>query len=159
MSEDHERFMAECLAAARAGEAMGNSPVGSVIVRNGEVLAIGHNTVNSETNPLNHAETVVIQAACREVGSTDLAGATLYSSMEPCPMCCWAAHVAGINRIVLGGRHARVGSTHVGDYSIERLMELTNREMELVTGILEEECENLRREWNEKAVRSPAVSS
>lgn len=154
MFEEHKAFMAMCLDEARAGQRAGNNPVGSVIVRGGEILGMGHNTVVSGTNPLYHAEVVAIQNACRMIGSADLSGATLYSSLEPCPMCCWAAHVAGIRRIVLGGRHASIGSTHVGDYSVEKLMALTRQQWELVTGVLQQECEELRRAWNERIASS-----
>lgn len=154
MSEDHERFMAMCLDEAHIGHARGNSPVGCVIVKEGEVLGKGHNTVVSENNPLNHAEVVAIQNACRKVGGADLSGATLYSCLEPCPMCCWASHVAGIRRIVLGGRHAGIGSVHVGDYSVEKLMALTKQRWALVTGVMQQECEDLRRAWNEKMAQA-----
>lgn len=148
MTDEHEKYMDMCLEEARKGMAEGNNPVGSVIVRDGRVIGVGRNTVKTETNPVNHAETVAIREACRNVGSVDLSGATLYTSMEPCPMCCWATHIAGIERIVLGGRHASVGATHVGDYSVERLMALTGQSWDLVTGVRQAECEDMRRDWN-----------
>jgi tRNA(Arg) A34 adenosine deaminase TadA len=60
--------------------------------------------------------------------------------MEPCPMCCWAIVVAGIERVVLGARHVDAGNTTVGDYTVERLIAMTRRELALTTGIAVDEC-------------------
>jgi tRNA(Arg) A34 adenosine deaminase TadA len=148
--DDHGAMMGLCLEQARMGEAEGNIPVGSVIARDGKVIGVGRNRVRTDGIPLKHAEIVAIEVACQATGSIDLSGATLYTSLEPCPMCCWAVRVAGIRRIVLGGRHASAGSTHVGDYSVEKLMALTRQDMELVTGVRQDECENLIRTWRQR---------
>ena len=142
---EHEQFMHMALEAGRVGAAQGNRPIGSVIVRDGTVVGTGYNTVISEGDPTNHAETVAIRAACRGLGAVELPGATLYTTMEPCPMCLWAICLSRIDRLVLGARHAAFRPHDYGDYSVERLLELTGRELDLVTGVLTEACEAMRR--------------
>jgi len=75
-------------------------PFGAVIVRDGQVLAEGWNEVTSTNDPTAHAEVVAIRRACAAVGDFSLAGATLYTSCEPCPMCLASAYWARISRIV-----------------------------------------------------------
>src|SRR6476620_115429 len=75
-------------------------PFGAVIVRGGKVLAEGWNEVTSTNDPTAHAEVTAIRKACQAVGDFSLAGATLYTSCEPCPMCLASASWARISRIV-----------------------------------------------------------
>lgn len=149
-AQDHEHFMRLAIEEGRKGEAAGNRPIGSVIVRDGAVIGVGRNTVESECDPTSHAETVAIRDACRKLGVTDLGGATLYTTMEPCPMCQWAITIAGISELVLGARHADFAPHDYGDYTVERLLELTGRQMTVVTGVLQDECIAIRREWMAK---------
>jgi tRNA(Arg) A34 adenosine deaminase TadA len=135
------------LVESRQAKAEGNMPVGSVIVRDGRVIGSGHNTVASERDSTNHAEVAAIRDACRKLGTADISGATLYTAMEPCPMCLWAIHLAGIGRLVLGGRHATVNRTDLGRYSVEALMAMTGQQIELVTEVRRQECEDLWRQW------------
>jgi tRNA(Arg) A34 adenosine deaminase TadA len=155
MTLDHEHFMGVALALARESAAQGNRPTGSVIVdAKGKVLAQGANRVNTDHDPTAHAEMVVIREACGELKTVDLSGCTLYTSMEPCPMCCWAILEANISRVVLGGRHAGIGRKDIGGYSVETLLKLTGRSYDLVTGIRTRECEEFRLAWiAERAAR------
>ena len=151
--DDHDRFMGLALEEGRKGALLGNAPVGSVIVRGNEVIGAGQNEARSGPDATAHAEVQAIRDACRRQNTCDLAGATLYTSMEPCPMCCWAIVEAGIGRLVLGARHEgmrayrdirRVG---YGGYVVETLLDLTDRTLEVVTGVRTQECERLRAEW------------
>jgi tRNA(Arg) A34 adenosine deaminase TadA len=74
-------------------------PFGAVIVKDGEVLAVSGNSVIRDNDPSAHAEVNAIRMACQKVGSPHLAGATLYTSCEPCPMCYATAYWARIGRI------------------------------------------------------------
>jgi len=86
--------------------ANGGGPFGAVIVRDGELVAEGQNRVTATLDPTAHAEVVAIRAACQAVGDFSLAGATLYSSCEPCPLCLSAALWARIDRVVFAAdRH------------------------------------------------------
>jgi tRNA(adenine34) deaminase len=146
-------WMAEALEMARAAVPSGNTPVASVIVRNGVKIGVGGNQVTSQRNPILHAEIVAIEDACRRVGTAELAGATLYTTMEPCPMCAWAIHCAGIPRVVLGARNTDLGRPDVGSYSFEKLMAMGGGSIALVTGVLNAECVTLRRDWTRQTGR------
>lgn len=139
-TQEHTSFMSRALDEARAAVAEGNLAVGSVIVRGGQVIGRGHNLVRTSGDPTAHAETVAIRDACRALGTPELSGSTCYTTMEPCPMCCWAIVVAGIERVVLGARHVDAGNTTVGDYTVERLISMTCRELALTSGIAVDEC-------------------
>lgn len=139
-TQEHTRFMDLALDEARAAVAEGNLAVGSVIVRGGQVLGRGHNLVRTSGDPTAHAETVAIRDACRRLGTAELPGSTCYTTMEPCPMCCWAIVIAGIERVVLGARHGDAGNTMVGDYTVEHLISMTRRELALTTGIAVDQC-------------------
>jgi tRNA(adenine34) deaminase len=155
MALDHEHYMNIALELSRQSAAQGNRPVGSVIVdAGGAIVAQGGNRVNTEVDPTAHGEIVVMREACRKLGKVDLSGYTLYTSMEPCPMCCWAILEANVSRVVLGGRHAGIGRKDIGGYSIETLFKLTGRSFELVTGVKSRECEEFRLAWiAERAAR------
>ena len=144
---DHDHFMGLAIEESRLALEAGNAPVGSVIVRDGEVIGRGRNRVNSDANPTIHGETDAIRDACENLGTPDLSGSTLYTAMEPCPMCCWAIVEAGIERLVLGARHADMKRTDYGDYSVEKLLTMANRKLHIVTGVRSAECEALRRSW------------
>ncbi|HWR85193.1 MAG TPA: nucleoside deaminase [Rhodoglobus sp.] len=92
------------LASANVGE--GGGPFGALVVRDGRVLAEGQNRVTRDNDPTAHAEVVAIRAACAGIGDFSLAGATLYTSCEPCPLCLSAALWARVDRVVFAAdRH------------------------------------------------------
>jgi tRNA(adenine34) deaminase len=142
------------LALRQAEEAFGRGdwPVGSVIVRDGVVLASGQNRQNTEGDVTIHGELDAIRAAFRAHGPAQVAGATLYTTMEPCPMCAWALRLAGIRRLVLGTRHATLRRTDMGRYSVESFCQLVGYDLELTTGVREEACTALRRRWGKDQV-------
>ena len=158
MTLDHEHFMGIALDLARKAAAEGNRPVGSLIVdAAGEIVAQGGNRVYTDFDPTAHGELLVIREAGRILKTVDLTGCTLYSSLEPCPMCCWAIIQSNVSRLVLGGRHAALHNKDIGRYTVEALLELTGRSIELVTGIKSAESEDMRRAWNaERAKRGIA---
>ena len=142
------------LALRHAEEAFGRGdwPVGSVIVRDGVVLASGQNRQNTEGDVTIHGELDAIRAASRAHGPAQVAGATLYTTMEPCPMCAWALRLAGIRRLVLGTRHATLRRTDMGTYNVESFCRLVGYDLELTTGVREAECTALRRRWGKDQV-------
>lgn len=85
---------------ARESAEAGGGPFGALVVRNGVVLGEGVNTTVRDSDPTAHAEVEAIRAACGRLGATDLTGATVVSSCEPCPMCQATAAVVGISRLV-----------------------------------------------------------
>ncbi|MDH5534700.1 MAG: nucleoside deaminase [Betaproteobacteria bacterium] len=147
MSEDHDYYMKRALERAREAWQRGNRPVASIIVRDGEVIGEGQNSMFTDFDPSSHAEVAAIRQACGRLRTVDLPGATLYSTLEPCPMCLWCMQEAKIGRLVLGARHASVKRADLGRYTVESFLEFTARNLEIVTGVLAEECETIRIEW------------
>lgn len=93
-------FLARAIELATENVANEGGPFGALIVRDGRVLAEGQNRVTATLDPTAHAEVVAIRAACQVAKDFSLAGATLYTSCEPCPLCLSAALWARIDRIV-----------------------------------------------------------
>jgi len=147
MADEHHRYMQLALDRARAAGEKGNRPVASVIVRDGRVLGAGENTAFTDFDPSAHAEVAAIRKACAALRTLDLSGSTLYSTLEPCPMCFWAMQEARIGQLVLGGRYAGIGRTDMGRYTVESFLDFTGRSLEIVTGVLQRECEEARLEW------------
>lgn len=143
----HEQYMDIVLSHCERAFARGDLPVASIIVRDDRIIGEGQNRAATGGDPTAHAEVEAIRDACRKLGSNDLSAATLYSAMEPCPMCCWAIKEAKIARVVLGARHAGMRRIDYGAYSIEKLLAMTHASLELVTGVRVPECEAVRRRW------------
>lgn len=148
MNEDHERFMRAALEEAKRARELGNIAAGAVIARGDTILARGCNEVNSSLDTTAHAEVMALRSLTtghRQVNggmqadSGPFAGAVLYATLEPCPMCCWATCITGLSAIVLGARHADLDISF-GQYTVEGLITLSKRHIRVVTGILTEEC-------------------
>ena len=101
-----EEMMREAIAEGKKAAALGEAPIGAVIVQNGVVLSRGHNLRETGRNALAHAEIVAIDAACRRLGGWRLPGCTLYVTLEPCPMCAGAIINSRIERVVFGASDA-----------------------------------------------------
>ncbi|MBX3098912.1 MAG: nucleoside deaminase [Salinibacterium sp.] len=99
MTSDAE-WLERTIRLATENVADGGGPFGAVIVRDDELIAEGQNRVTASLDPTAHAEVVAIRAACQVVGDFSLAGATLYTSCEPCPLCLSAALWARVDRVV-----------------------------------------------------------
>ncbi|MET1038621.1 MAG: nucleoside deaminase [Aeromicrobium sp.] len=93
-------WLAQAIDLAVANVAAGGGPFGAVIVRDGTLVSTGQNRVTRDLDPTAHAEVEAIRAACRVAGDFSLAGMTLYTSCEPCPMCVSASLWARLDRVV-----------------------------------------------------------
>ncbi len=98
----HEQYMRRAIAKARQGIARGQTPFGACVVKDGNLVSCGYNTVWKDTDITAHAEVVAIRKACAALGTIDLSGCTIYTTCEPCPMCFSACHWARISAIVYG---------------------------------------------------------
>ena len=150
----HEEAMDLALAAGEQAMARGDWPTGSVIVLGGKTVASGQNRQNTLNDITVHAETDALRAAFSSLGTTHLAGATLYTTMEPCPMCAEAMRMAKVSRLVLGLRHADLRRTDLGAYSIEAYCRMLDWPLDIVTGVRHAECFALRKRWGKDAVRT-----
>lgn len=148
MEKNYNYFIGLALDEAKISLASGNLPVGSVIVKNGEIIGKGRNVVISQMDPTAHAEMTAIRDACGKLKTADLTDCVCYTTVEPCPMCTWALLESGIRTVVLGARFSDLNKKRTGNYSIEKLLDMTGREMQIIMGIRVDECKTLRDSWN-----------
>ena len=155
---DEDTFwMAQALAQAELAYARGDWPTGAVVVRQGvhqgagrgDLLGSGQNRQVSTGDVLLHAEPDAIRQAVAAHGPAACQGATLYCTMEPCPMCAGALKLAGITRLVLALRHARLQRTDLGDFTVERFCALAGHAMTVHDGVLEAPYLALRLRWGQ----------
>lgn len=102
--------MSAALELAEQSAAEDEVPVGAVVVRGGQIIARAHNLRESHADPLAHAELLAIRAAAQHLGRWRLFGCTLYSTLEPCPMCAGAIVNARLDRLVFAAADARGGA-------------------------------------------------
>jgi tRNA(adenine34) deaminase len=144
---DDAAWMELAIAQARAAAAMNEVPVGCVIVKDGAVIASGHNLRESERDPTAHAEMIAIRAAARAIGDHRLGGATAYVTLEPCAMCAGALVHARVDRVVYGCTDPKAGAVHTL-FAIGRDSRL-NHVFEVEGGVRAEECASLLRAFFE----------
>jgi tRNA(adenine34) deaminase len=138
MNSDHQHFMRRCLELARQAAATGDTPVGAVVVRNGTIVAEGVESVRARRDVTAHAEIVALRAASERLGTIDLSGCTLYTSVEPCVMCAYAIRLARIDAVVCG---ARVDSAGRGLAALADAALLPTRATpSIVRDVLADEC-------------------
>lgn len=148
-----EDWMRLALIEAEEAYARGDWPTGAVLVRDGALVARGQNRQVSQGDPTLHAEPDALRQAFAAHGPDAARGATLYCTMEPCPMCAGALKLAGVSTLVLALRHATLRRSDLGGYSIERFCALTGHAMALRDGVLEADYLALRLRWGGDPVR------
>lgn len=111
-------FMRQAIALALESVRTGGGPFGALVVRDGRVLGRGANRVTPDNDPTAHAEVVAIRAACTAAGSFSLAGAELYTSCEPCPMCLGAIWWARLERVHFAGTRADAAAAGFDDAAL-----------------------------------------
>lgn len=142
---DDERFMKEAIRQARKAYAIGEVPIGCVIVYEGRVIARGYNRRTIDKNTLAHAELLAIRKASRKLDDWRLEDCTMYVTLEPCQMCSGAIIQARIPKVVVGCMNPKAGCAG----SILNLLDVPqfNHQAELVTGVLEEECSQMMKDF------------
>lgn len=104
-----EKYMKAAVKEALKASALGEVPIGCVIVYENKIIARGYNRRTIDKNVLSHAEIIAIRKACRKIGDWRLENCTLYVTLEPCPMCAGAIVQARMPRVVIGCRNPKAG--------------------------------------------------
>lgn len=141
-------FMKEALVEAERAKALGEVPIGAVIVVGGEVIARGHNLKETSKDPTSHAEMVVIRATADKMGAWRLSDSTLYVTLEPCLMCIGAMVQARIRRLVFGTMDPKAGA--VGSLYDVSKDERLNHLIDVTSGILAEDCSSILKDFFSK---------
>ncbi len=138
---EDEKFMKEAIRQAKKAEAIGDVPIGCVIVRDDRIIARGYNKRNRNKTVLAHAELLAMSKACRKAGDWRLEDCTMYITLEPCQMCAGAIVQARIPRVVIGSMNPKAGCGG----SILNLLQMKefNHQVEVTRGVLEEECSEM----------------
>lgn len=138
-------YMGLALEEAKKAYTIGEVPIGAIIVKDGEVIAAAHNLRETGHDATAHAEVMAIRQACEKIGHWRLTGATLYVTIEPCPMCAGALVMSRVARLVYGAADYKAGA-------VESLFNITNHSglnhrIEVTAGVREEECRSLMKEF------------
>ncbi len=150
---DDAAFMREALAEAAAAAALGEAPIGAVVVRDGRVIARAHNRREQDRDPAAHAELIALREAAQHLGGWRLPGCTLYVTLEPCAMCAGAAVQARLPRLVFGAADPKAGAAgSVVDLLREPRF---SHVVEVAGGVCEAECSALLREFFGALRRQP----
>ena len=136
-----EKYMREAIRQARKAYKLDETPIGCVIVHDGQIIGRGYNRRNTDKSPLAHAEISAIKKASRKLGDWRLEECTLYVTLEPCQMCAGAIIQSRVTRVVVGCMNPKAGCAG----SVLNLLDVKafNHQAQLTTGVLEEECSAL----------------
>ena len=157
MKQEDAFYMRAALAAAAQAYALGEVPIGAVLVDEaGEIVARGHNLRERDHDATAHAEMIAIRAACERLGRWRLSGLTLYVTIEPCPMCAGAIVMSRVDRVVYGGTDYKAGACE-SLFNIPGHPAL-NHHPEVTAGVLAEECADImKRFFRERRARKKAA--
>ena len=140
-----EKYKRAAIGQARKAGAIGEVPIGCVIVYEDKIIARGYNRRTIDKNVLSHAEIIAIKKACKKMGDWRLEGCTMYVTLEPCPMCAGAIVQARIPKVVIGCMNPKAGCAG----SVLDLLHEDgfNHQVEMENGVLEEECSRLMKDF------------
>jgi tRNA(adenine34) deaminase len=140
-TEQHVYYMQAAIEEARKAEALREVPIGAVVVRDGTIIGRGYNLRETSKDPLAHAELIAIKQASEALDAWRLLECRLYVTLEPCPMCAGAIVQARIPQIVYGTTDPKAGcaGTLMNLLQEERF----NHQVDIVSGVLQEECSRL----------------
>ncbi|SDX26610.1 tRNA(adenine34) deaminase [Marininema mesophilum] len=140
-----ETYMREAIQEAKKAEALGEVPIGAVVVKDGEIIGRGHNLRETDHDPTAHAEMIAIRQATEHTGDWRLLGCQLYVTLEPCPMCSGAIMLSRIDTLVYGAYDPKGGcaGTLMNLLTDKRF----NHQVTVMDGLMEEECGGLLRDF------------
>ena len=144
-SPEDIRYMKEAIRQAKKAAALGDVPIGCVIVYQDKIIGRGYNRRMADKTVLAHAEIIAMRKACKKMGDWRLEDCTMYVTLEPCPMCAGAIVQARIPRVVIGCMNPKAGCAG----SILNLLQVPqfNHQVEMEKGILEEECSQMLKQF------------
>lgn len=142
---EHQHYMAMAIEEAKYAAALGETPVGAVVVCGNNVIGRGYNTKETATTPLGHAEINALVDAAKTIESWRLEDCTLYSTLEPCPMCAGAMLQARLKRLVFGAWDIRWGAA--GTITNLFVPGLFLHNTEVISGICEQQCQQLLKDF------------
>lgn len=139
--DTNEKYMREAIKQAKKAYALGEVPIGCVIVYQDKIIARGYNRRNTDKNTLAHAEITAIRKASKKIGDWRLEGCTMYVTLEPCQMCAGASIQSRIDKVVIGAMNPKAGCGG----SVLNILEMSefNHQAEVVRGVLESECSDI----------------
>lgn len=139
--DTHVKYMKEALKQAKKAYALGEVPIGCVIVHDGKIIGRGYNRRNTDKNTLAHAEITAINKASKKIGDWRLEDCTLYVTLEPCQMCAGAIVQARITEVVMGSMNPKAGCGG----SILNILEMPqfNHQVVVTRGVMEKECSEM----------------
>lgn len=145
MTNIQEKYMRAAIKEARKASAIGEVPIGCVIEYQGKIIGRGYNRRKTDKNTLSHAELTAIRGASKKMGDWRLEDCTLYVTLEPCQMCSGAIVQARIKTVVIGCMNPKAGCAG----SILNILQMPqfNHQVEIVKGVLEEECSAMLTEF------------
>ena len=140
-----EKYMKAAIREAKKAWALGEVPIGCVIVHDGKIIARGYNRRTVDKNVLAHAEIIAMRKACRIIGDWRLEDCTMYVTLEPCPMCAGAIVQARIPKVYIGSMNPKAGCAG----SVLNLLDEKgfNHQVETEEGLLGEECSMMLKEF------------
>ncbi len=140
MTQD-EKYMKAAIREAKKAYALDEVPIGCVIVQNDKIIARGYNRRNTDKNTLAHAEIAAIKKASKKTGDWRLEDCTMYVTLEPCQMCAGAIVQSRLGKVVIGSMNPKAGCAG----SVINLLQMKqfNHQVEMETGVLEEECSTM----------------
>ena len=143
--EQDEKYMREALRQAKKAYALGEVPIGCVIVYEGEIIGRGYNRRTTDKNTLAHAEMMAIKRASKKMDDWRLEKCTMYVTLEPCQMCSGAIVQSRMEKVVIGCMNPKAGCA--GSILNLLQMEKFNHQVEIEVGVLGEECSNLMKSF------------
>ena len=141
----HEEYMQLALEEAKIAASLGEAPIGAVIVQDGRVVGRGHNTTETDKDPTCHAEMNAIRDAAKRLGGWRLPRCSMYVTLEPCSMCAGAIVLARIEQLYIGTPDPKSGAC--GSLRNIPADERLNHRVEIHTGVLQEECSGLLKDF------------
>lgn len=140
-----EKYMREAVKQAKKAAAIGDVPIGCVIVFDDKIIARAYNQRNKKKTTLAHAELLAIQKASKKIGDWRLEECTMYITLEPCQMCAGAIVQARIPKVVIGAMNPKAGCAG----SVLNILQVDafNHQVEIEKGVLEEECSQMMSEF------------